>query len=236
MGSLPVIITLAHFCDKHGPQAIMVTQRGSLGTFGDELLLPEYSTSSYCESCLLKLHDERAKSIRTFVENAPYVSTQYSAVRYQLLNLIIRRCFSEETLIYDGMPLVFQDESRGSNLVVAFKLYDENARGNERRYCFILTIDSHANDAMHLISENWNLIVGGFHKMIQYIEDVHSKLIDKVQTEKETKINGGFKPFTGRYLKANKEKISRNLVSLTSDPYLFIRLHNWNVFLLNSLT
>ncbi|QLG73668.1 hypothetical protein HG535_0F01790 [Zygotorulaspora mrakii] len=232
----PIIISLGHFCDKHGPRVVLVTQAGIKGSTGDELLLPTYPTDSYCKSCSLTFPDGDRNDVRSFKSNIAsrsYVTTQYSSIRYQLLTLIVRRCFSEETMIYDGRPLVFYDDLRGFNLAIGFKLRDETARGNERRYCWILTIDSkNHNSSMKLLSEHWNFITSGFSKAIQYINETHDK-----ESERQNKLHNenNIKLMEGTYLRGNKAKMPRNLCELTNDNLLFVRIHKWNAFILNSI-
>lgn len=231
-----MLISLSHFCDKHGPRILLVTQAAINGSTGDELLVPTYPTDSYCESCLLHFPKSSINDIRSLKSNIGsqcFVSTQYSSIRYQLLTLIIRRSFSEETMIYDGMPLVFYDDIRGLNLVMGFKLNDENARGNERRYCIIFTIDSRDHtSSMQLLSENWNFITGGFDRMMKYICNSHKQELERQNNVNDEKSN--FNLLGKTYLRGNKVKVPRNLAELTHDELLFIRLHKWNSFLLNS--
>lgn len=230
-----MLISLSHFCDKHGPRILLVTQAAINGSTGDELLVPTYPTDSYCDSCLLHFPRASTSDIRSLKSNIGsqcFVSTQYSSIRYQLLTLIIRRSFSEETMIYDGMPLVFYDDIRGLNLVMGFKLNDENARGNERRYCIIFTIDSKDHkSSMQLVSENWNFITGGFDRMIKYIRNSHKEQIEKKNNTANE--NSNFSLLGGAYLRGNKVKVPRNLAALTQDEELFVRLHKWNSFLLH---
>lgn len=231
----PILLSLAHFCDKHGPKVIMVTQVGNKGDpQGETLLVPEYSTDSYCESCLLHVPREQelgARSMRSTVETLPYITTQYSTTRYQLLSYITRKAFSEESMIYDGSPLVFFDDIRGLNLVVGFKLYDENARGNERRYCFIFTLDSREQEqSMKMLADHWMLILRSFHKMIEYIKSKHG-----TRLARERQSSTASNPFIGDYLKVNKSKTATNLTTLTNDSALFVKIHKWNTFLLSSL-
>lgn len=231
-----MLISLAHFCDKHGPRILMVTQAGSPGSTGDELLVPNYPTDSYCESCSMyfpgDLHSG-VRSMKSNIGNRCYVSTQYSSVRYQLLTLIIRRCFSEETMSYDGSPVVFYDDLRGLNLMIGFKLNDENARGNERRYCMIFTIDSKDHKtSMRRISENWNFITGGFSRMISYIREAHERELRRQTTLRDEQCS--FALLGGSYLRGNKVKIPRRLSDLTDDKLLFVRMHRWNSFILDS--
>ncbi|CAB4252582.1 similar to Saccharomyces cerevisiae YGR057C LST7 Protein possibly involved in a post-Golgi secretory pathway [Maudiozyma barnettii] len=231
----PILLSLAHFCDKHGPKVILVTQTGDMDDpTGDKLLVPNYPTDSYCESCLLHFPNEDTdgvRSMRSFINDIPYVTTQYSTIRYQLLSYIIKKAFSEESMIYDGSPLVFFDDTRGLNLVIGFKLYDENARGNERRYSFIFTVDSKNQDtATKILADHWVFITSSFNKMIDYIKLKHKQKLD--QTKKDSKGN----PFiSSNYLKVNKQKTATNLLELTNDPMLFVRIHKWNSFVIDSL-
>ncbi|EDO15558.1 hypothetical protein Kpol_1042p17 [Vanderwaltozyma polyspora DSM 70294] len=172
--------------------------------------------------------------MRSNIGETSYVSTQYSSIRYQLLTLIIRKVFSEETMVYDGSPLVFYDDIRGLNLVMGFKLYDEHARGNERRYCLTFTIDSDDHQSsMKLLANNWNFIKCGFEKFIAYIRQTYESENEK--REISNRDNDNLTPLVGTYLRANKVKISRNLVELIKDDMLFLRLHRWNAYLLNGI-
>lgn len=232
----PILLSLAHFCDKHGPKVVLVTQAGNIGDLsdGNELLVPNYSTDSYCESCLLhfpKEDTDGVRSMRSFMNDIPFVTTQYSTIRYQLLSYITKKAFSEESMIYDGSPLVFFDDTRGLNLVIGFKLYDENARGNERRYSFIFTVDSKDQDsATKILSDHWVFMINSFTKMIDFIKLKHKQKLD--HSKKGTIGN----PFISTdYLKVNKLKTATNLLELTNDPMLFVRIHKWNSFVINSL-
>lgn len=234
-----ILISLTHFCDKHGPRVILVTQASSDDDMGEKLLVRDYPIDSYCESCLLHFPEEDSKgvrSMRTFVKGKTMVTTQYSAIRYQLLSSITKKSFSEEVMVYDSSPFVFYDDLRGLNLVMGFKLYDENARGNERRYSLTFTIDSRRHDiSMDIISENWNFIISCFTKMIDYIKESHAKEIERQNSEGNGKNLNTFTPFVGNYLRGNKSKVARNLIELTNDKSLFIRIHKWNSFLISSL-
>ncbi|CCE61775.1 hypothetical protein TPHA_0B01030 [Tetrapisispora phaffii CBS 4417] len=236
-------ILLGHFCDKHGPTIVMVTQVGSISTGGDELLVPDFPTDSYCESCSMHISNNLVKdsstktdtkSMRSVIADSVYVSTQYSLIRYQLMTQVIRKAFSEETISYDSSPLIFFDDIRGLNFVMGFKLYDDQARGNERRYSLIFNINTkNSKAAMNILANNWDFIEGGFLKIIHYIQHKHEEDI-KRQLEKENE-DGGFTPMVGTFLRANKVKTSKNLSELTKDELIFIKLHKWNSYILKSL-
>lgn len=264
--NIMILISLGHFCDIHGPTIIIVTQEGEIGNSGNELLLPDYPTESYCESCMVKIPDcdgsdengadvdteaevsttdtisentllpasNVPRSIRSKLGEKSFVSSQYSAIRYQLLTSMIRKAFSEETMIYDGSPSVFYDESKGLNLVMGFKLHDPNARGNERRYCLILTIESvDETNAMGLIAAHWHFIVGGFSMMINAIKEKHAQNNDGLESNHDLQKN--FTQDIGNYLRANKGKCARNLSELTNDKYTFLRIHKWNTYMIDTL-
>ena len=224
------------------------------------MLVPNYPIDSYCDSCLLwfppipdsigstdpENHDA-IRSMRTILNGHAFVTTQYSSIRFQKLNSITRKVFSEETMIYDCSPFVFYDDTRGLNLSMGFKLYDENARGNERRYCLILTIDQpNIEFAMDLLSQNWNFILLGFKKIINYIKELHQIVIDRSNNDNLSKsklsINSGNNNnnnnnnsiFISNYLRANKTKIAKNLITLTNDNSIFIKIHKWNAYLISS--
>lgn len=229
-----VFLTLAHFCDKHGPRVLMVTQTSNEIENSQELILPEFPKDSYCSSCLLRFPDTilTGTAIRSVFGSSSSISTQYSSIRYQLLTSIVRKTFSEETMSYDSSPFIFYDENRGLNLAVGFKLEDVHARGNERRYCFILSIDGagleHKNDCMKIVTQHWQLIIESFGKIIEYIKNEAKQQLSNQQTE-FTQMMGG------TYLRANKQKLPVNLSELLGDQSIFLRIHNWNTFILRAL-
>ncbi|SCU77908.1 LAME_0A02630g1_1 [Lachancea meyersii CBS 8951] len=227
-----MILSLAHFCDKHGPRVLLGTQ---FAADGDSLLLPDYATETVCESCSIHFpnNDTSSGSIRTRLRSRDYVSTNYPVVQYHLISSVIRHMFSEETMTYDSAPLSFFDQSKGLNLVMGFKIPDTDARGDERRYALLLTINSsdHAS-AMKLMSRHWEFTTYSFKKIIDYIKqrrDIELRRSFAQNTPRE------FTPMGGTYLKGNNFKTPRNLAQLTNDDLLFVRLHKWNTFILDVL-
>ncbi|SCU81432.1 LANO_0B03070g1_1 [Lachancea nothofagi CBS 11611] len=227
-----MLISLAHFCDKHGPRVLLGTQ---FAQDGDALLLPDYPTETFCDSCSMHFpsEDTSSRSMRTHLNSMYYVSTNYPSVRYQLTSSVIRHMFSEETMSYDSTPFTFFDQAKGLNLVMGFKLPDTDARGDERRYALLLTIDSsdHAS-SMKILAKHWEFITSGFKKIIDYIKQRRET---EVRRNFAKNSSGDFTPMGGGYLKGNKYKVPRNLSYLTNDDLLFVRLHKWNTFMLDVL-
>ncbi|SCV01653.1 LAMI_0G12860g1_1 [Lachancea mirantina] len=227
-----MIISLAHFCDKHGPRVLLVTQSTK---DSQDLLLPDYPTDSYCESCLAHFPSGygSSRSMRTVVRNRSYVSTNYSAISYQLVTSIIRHIFSEETMSYDGRPLTFYDQTRGFNVVVGFKLWDGNARGSERRYGFVFTINSRDYAAsMTLLARHWHFLIHGLERMVSFIK---KKREMEIIREEAGDSYSGFASSVGNYLRGSTLKSPKNLALLTNDDLIFVRMHKWNIFLLDLL-
>lgn len=231
-----LLIFLTHFCDKHGPKVLLVTQCADTPEKCQELLLPSYPTDSYCHSCLIKFpNNQNNKSIRSIMNNSYFVSSHYSSIRYQLLNSITKKIYSEETMTYDGSPMMFNDSNRGLNLVIGFKLRDPFARGNERRYGLVLTIDiKDQQKAMSILTKNWHFVVGSFNKVIEYIKDKNMQRLER--QKKNDSLSSDFTPImTGTYLRGENVKIPKNLTDLADDEFLFVRLHKWNAFILHKL-
>lgn len=227
-------LSLTHFCDKHGPKVLMVTQTSSSLEDTMELLLPNYPKDSYCDSCLLRFPEacEDATSLKSSLDGFHSVSTQYSSIRYQLLNMIVKKTFSEEAMSYDGSPFMFYDEHRGLNLAIGFKLEDVHARGNERRYCLILTLEIKEQEektaSLDVISQNWQFIIESIGKLIDFIK-VQAKIqLNKQQTE-FTQMMGG------TYLRVNKQKFPVSLADIVGDQAIFLRIHKWNSFILSKI-
>ena len=189
-----MLITLAHFCDKHGPRILLGTQ---FATDGEELLLPDYPTDTYCDSCSIHFpcYDKSSRSMRSTLHSVEFVSTNYPSLKYQLIYSVIRHMFSEETMTYDGTPLTFYDQGKGLNVAVGFKLQDSDARGDERRYGLLLTIDSPDHAAsMELLSRHWDFVNYSFSKIIQYTKQRRD---DEVRRKASNESYGDFTPMAG---------------------------------------
>ncbi|CCH41799.1 Folliculin [Wickerhamomyces ciferrii] len=215
-------ITLAHFCDKHGPRSIMCTQTTELSQM-DQSTLPDFSKESYCKSCLLiypkSTKGENVTTLRTedTKTNHAFVSTQYSAIKFRVLNSIVRKCLSEEATIYDSKPMFFGDENRGYSMTQSFKIKDLEARGSERRYSFIVNCDQE-----HQVLENWDLIKDSILVMIEYLQKSSLKI--ELENSKNHEI----------YLRG-KVQHSKSLIEMLKDDELFLKLHLWNSKLLRKL-
>ncbi|AAS50764.1 ABL007Wp [Eremothecium gossypii ATCC 10895] len=233
-----LLVSLTHFCDKHGPKLLVVTQCAKSAEECEKLLLPNYPSDSYCDSCHISFPtDQESKSIRSTIGERYYVSTHYSAVRYQYLTALVKKIFSEETVSYDGSPLLFYDHARGLNLAMGFKLEDPHARGNERRYCLVLTVDLRERaPAMEIVSQHWKFISGAFENMIEYIKQQRRAELLRVMQQGQVQGTSNFSSMvSGTYLRGNNLKIPKNITELTNDRLLFVRIHKWNAFILDRL-
>lgn len=216
-------ISLAHFCDKHGPKSILCTQMTTVDLV-DQLVLPSFSKESYCKSCLLMFPKSHSgENITTLRSQDPksenvFLTTQYSSIKFRLLNSIVRKCLSEETTIYDSRPMYFGDELRGYSITQSFKIKDLEARGSERRYSFIVNCDNET-----LILQNWDFIVENITVIIDYLKESSIKI--ELQNSKNNEI----------FLRG-KVQHSKSLIELLSDDELFVKIHLWNSKLLRKLT
>ncbi|KAL6942217.1 hypothetical protein ACO0QE_003385 [Hanseniaspora vineae] len=239
-------ITLAHFCDIHGPRVIQVTQVARGAESLEQLLLRDYPTDAYCESCQFqfpnvdkqreKQHiphdvDIKLRSMESHINSVHYVSTQYSATRYLLLSSIIKKVFSEETMVYDESPLLFYDEERGFNVAVGFKLQDNFSRGNERRYCLIFSI-SDVNEvlSMNIVQRHLEFLLSSFGRMIQFVKTQRNQVLLQLQQDQQNP----FMP-TSSYLRSNTSKLPRSLSRLVEDEEFFVKLHKWNAYILTNI-
>lgn len=221
--SMSFNITLAHFCDKHGPKSILCTEKTTMDAV-DQFILPSFSKESYCKSCLLMFpksySGENITTLRTQDDKNDnvFITTQYSGVKFRLLNSIVRKCLSEETTIYDSRPMYFGDQTRGYSITQSFKIKDLEARGSERRYSFIVNCDNEA-----LILRNWDLIVQNITVIIDYLKESSTRI--ELQNSKNHEI----------FLRG-KVQHSKSLIELLSDDELFVKIHLWNAKLLRKLS
>lgn len=204
------VISIATFCDKHGPRIIQCTQ-------SRPDVLPEYSHDSYCESCILHFPAGTPPTTTT-IRTANYTSTQYSGPNFNLMTSVVKKIFSEESTTYgDHQPMYFGDKVRGYNLLMGFKIADPLARGSERRYCMVVTCDEESSLLPH-----WELVLTFFHKSIDYLVAARARVLAKQDNH------------VG-YLRGNRMKEPCGLSTLLEDDQLFVKLHRWNVLLLETL-
>lgn len=215
-------VLLAHFCDIHGPRSILSTQQTT--ELPEQYVLPEFSKESYCTSCLLMLPkhvvdpNNPTTTLQTELNNNVYTTTQYNAVRFRVLNSVVRKCLSEETPVYDARPMFFGDESRGYSIALSFKLKDLEARGSERRYAYIVNCKSEKK-----LLDNWGVIVETITVMIEYLTKKSYEYEMVNSTNNEIFLRG-------------KNMQSRSMTELLGDDEVFVKMHLWNAKLLESLS
>jgi hypothetical protein len=215
-------ICLAHFCDKHGPRSLLCTQSIPGGNF-DDFIAADFSKESYCKSCLLllpkRLSEEKVTTIKTSddTQSRHYITSQYSTVKYRVLNSIVRKILSEESTVYDSRPMYFGEGARGYSLTQSFKIRDLEARGSERRFSFIVNCDEEEK-----IIENWDLITGKITLMINYLKESRNRIEIESSSNNDIFLRG-------------KNQQPRSLAELLQDDELFVKIHLWNAKLLREL-
>lgn len=219
-------ITLAHFCDRHGPRSILCTQNAT--QFPEQFTLSDFSKESYCEACLLVIPKSRdptrqtstpLTTIKTNCENGQvFATTQYSALKFRQLNSVVRKCLSEETTVYDLRPMYFGDDTRGHSLTLSFKIKDLEARGSERRYSFI--VNSEKEDE---ILTHWDTI-------IEHVKTICNLMIERRREFELQSATNNEIFLRGKQLQA------KSLTELLGDNQIFVKIHLWNVKLLQKMS
>ncbi|EGV65621.1 hypothetical protein PSN45_003604 [Yamadazyma tenuis] len=215
------MVCLAHFCELHGPSSIMCTQVSGDGTAVPKLSLSSTTKLQTCSSCKLALpQDALNLTTKTPTKTNPntcFVSTQYPVFqsRYTALTKLIMKSLSVETTSDLAKPLFIGDNLNGFSLTKIFKIKDVNARGGERKYCFMVVSDEEIK-----ILKNWNIITS-------YLTELISSIQKKVQTsiEHKNKVDGKHSNLNNEtYLRRSLVK-PRSLVELTEDDRIFVKLH-----------
>lgn len=216
-------ITLAHFCDKHGPKSILCTQKVTDLAQVEQFILPEFSKESYCMSCLFTVPPQAGSSgtcgptttLRSVDGGSTaYISSQYSSFKFRMLNSVVKKCLSEETMNYDGRPVYFGDDFRGFSVCISFKIRDLEARGSERRYVIIVN-----SEQERVILRNWDLILGKVGQCVEYIKQA-SQRVQLAAHEGSDQNNNEI------YLRGKVHQ-PKSLATLVNDDEFFCKLHCW---------
>ncbi|VEU22221.1 DEKNAAC103251 [Brettanomyces naardenensis] len=235
------IVTLAHFCEVHGPSMVMCTQAVDSSESPSKYYGSRIPDSQLCESCRLKIpkqmdaqrSDSSGTSPSSSTAASPkempdpstiqteskttgstYVSTQFptSQHRYSSLRHIIMRIFTIETSSDTNQPLIFGDAKAGYSMALLFKIFDRTARGSERKYSIVVTSDKE-ND----IFANYSLILLNLAKTVDYITTRSVEV-----TEKAAKNDSTNDVYLRRSAGVPKTK---SLVTIMDDQSFFVRLH-----------
>ncbi|KAG7885001.1 hypothetical protein KL938_001258 [Ogataea parapolymorpha] len=220
---MPFMITLAHFCEVHGPSMVMCTQNVHSGELVDSYYGTKVPPSSVCKSCAFIVPHE-GTSLRTQSGDQTYISTQHpsSQPRYAALRQTIMRVFTIESNHDINKPLSFGDSKNGYSVSLGFKLIDDTARGSERRYSLIFTSDSEQK-----LYENYSVILDQLTAMVHFITSRSMHIIDsrrKNENNNETYLRRG-----------SRMPKNRSIMDLLQDDKFFVKLHLWASSLLDQL-
>lgn len=127
------ILALGHFCETHGPCAILCTQRCK----EEPQPFPHSLTVPVCEAC--QSLDLKQAIISKDEQNC-YVTTRtplQQDLAFLLRQAVVRSLSCEETS-KDGGTLYFGDNERGHVISHVFSVQDSLARGFHRKYCILM--------------------------------------------------------------------------------------------------
>lgn len=212
------ILCLSHFCELHGPQIIVCTQ-ATTEDKTQEYLHTSVSTQGVCASCQLFLPDNAA-SLVTNSNSKSFISTAYpsSQRRYAALKKLMMKSLSVETVSDITKSMFFGDAVYGYCLNKIFKVYDINARGQERKYSMMMVCDSEAD-----LLQNWDVLTLYMSEFIDLIQQRVSQT-----NEKSHKLNGGSVVDNEKYLRRSMAR-PKSLLELTHDDQIFVKYHLWAV-------
>lgn len=212
------ILCLSHFCELHGPQIIVCTQVTTEDK-KQEYIHTSASTQGVCSSCQLILPDNVA-SLVTHSDSRVFISTAYpsSQRRYAALKKLMMKSLSVETVSDIAKPMFFGDAIYGYCLNKIFKIYDINARGQERKYGLMMVCDSESD-----LLQNWDILTLYVCEFIDLIQQRVSHTNEKLH-----KLSGGSVVDNERYLRRSMAR-PKSLIELTGDNQIFVKFHLWAV-------
>ncbi|KAI3405131.1 hypothetical protein KGF56_002087 [Candida oxycetoniae] len=222
------IVCLSHFCELHGPSVIACTQFTKSEQKQDNLLSSN-SRVINCSSCQLVLPQD-ALNLSSLSDSKSFVTTHYpsSQKRYAALTKFVMKSLSVETNLDLSKPMFFGDAIDGFCMNKIFKIYDINARGQERKYSLMVMSDSES----HLL-ENWDIISLYFVEVINSIQEKVHNINEKIHQQNGL-MNGNLVD-NEKYLRRSMAR-PKSLVELTGDDQIFVKLHLWAIELLKDIT
>lgn len=220
------IISLAHFCELHGPSTIICTQVTD-PKYQQQHFVPSTSKLQTCASCKLMLPNDEVNIVTNDDSNV-YISTNYPSLqkRYLSLTKLVMKSLFVETTSDITKPMFSGDIMNGYCISIIFKVKDINARGSERKYSLLVVSDSESE-----LLENWDIISMYFHEVILLI-----------QLQVSVSSEGSPKKEHGTYAMLDNERFLRrsmikpkSLVDLTNDINIFVKFHLWGIELLKDI-
>lgn len=218
------IISLAHFCELHGPSTILCTQVTD-PKLVQQHLVPSTSKLQTCASCKLMLPNDEV-NIVTNDESKSYISTNYPSLqkRYLSLTKLVMKSLSVETTSDITKPMFSGDIVNGYCISKIFKVKDNNARGSERKYSLLVVSDSESD-----LLKNWDIVAMYFNEIIMLIQHQVN-----LTAEGSSKKDSGNMLDNERFLRRSMIK-PKSLVDLTNDNKIFVKFHLWGIELLKDI-
>ena len=212
------MLCLSHFCELHGPQIIVCTQV-TIEDKKQEYIHSSSSNQGVCASCQLILPDNAANLV-TNSDSKIFISTAYpsSQKRYAALKKLMMKSLSVETVSDIVKPMFFGDAIYGYCLNKIFKLYDINARGQERKYSLMMVCDSESD-----LLQNWDILTLYMSEFIDLIQQRVSQTNAKLH-----RLSSGSMVDNERYLRRSMAR-PKSLIELTNDDQIFVKFHLWAV-------
>ncbi|KAH3672170.1 hypothetical protein WICPIJ_010109 [Wickerhamomyces pijperi] len=208
----------------------------------------------YCDSCLLTTPSKPYSStggpttLRTTTTTSSYnessqrtYQTSQTHPQPQLnkkLSSLTRKILSEESLTFStdpkADPIIFRDDVRGVSLVCAFKVWDLEARGSWRRYCFIINETEDEGEEedgdQGLILRNFDMIRDSLSVVIAEILSKNERLkVGNLKNDTNDIAENNDSYLRGKVLRAN------GLTASTKDDQIYVKVHIWGVRLLSRI-
>ncbi|QSL65921.1 hypothetical protein MERGE_003058 [Pneumocystis wakefieldiae] len=237
-----MILSLAHFCEIHGPTAIFCTQAISShhepsfvdfmaenmnGNSPEGVLLREETCAS-CQFSVptdLTVHKNGFPILKTQSSNHKvlYISTRRPMLVHEnsALKHACVRSLSCELLPGKTGPILFGDATFGYTIAYVFRLADPYARGLKRWYSLICLLQNQAN-----LSRAWKFIIEKFEILVHRL-DTKSKMalvsVDGRNTQKNCiDVRKSPKGFLRKY---DGSSMPQSLAKLVDMQDIFVQIH-----------
>ncbi|CAK9442151.1 uncharacterized protein LODBEIA_P58940 [Lodderomyces beijingensis] len=203
---------------------IACTQTSALDKGEDHLLASNPGLVS-CASCSLILPQELI-NMKSSTSSKTFVTTHYPKweKRYSAATKLVMKSLSVETNLDSSKPMFFGDAINGFCLNKVFKIYDINARGQERKYSLMVMSDDESD-----LLQNWDIISLYFSEFISSVQQKVAETNERIHEHNLKSNKSGVN--NEKYLRRSMTR-PKSLVELTGDDQIFVKFHLWAIELL----
>jgi folliculin len=214
------MVCLGHFCEMHGPTAVLTTQMLPNQNALKEIPSLEAQQQQTCQACRLVLPTSPTSQrmpacMKTSgSRGVSYVSSRYPAsqARFMAVRQACLRALSAEHVFNDQTPMMFSDSKIGTAAVLVFNVDDGSSRGQVRKYALIC------------LGENETQLAHAWGSLVPQMADLAKtiKMRALAASDKENAKSTG----NERFLRIRDVKQpARSLATILKDERIFVEVH-----------